>query len=86
MYFSARRESDGIGSRDLKAALTELDRFTRARDPKDLSDVQFMLEVANRRFMQLLYARLLIFSEFLQIASEQPGGITDKHKGRWLLL
>ena len=86
MYFSARREPDGIGSRDLKAALTELDRFTRARDPKDLSDVQFMLEVANRRFMQLLYARLLIFSEFLQIASEQPGGITDKHKGRWLLL
>ena len=37
--------------------------------------------------MQVLYARLLIFDEFLRIAaSEQPSGITDKHKGQWLLL
>src|SRR6202021_2144944 len=48
-------------------------------------DVEFILDLSERRSAQLLYARLLIFYEFLQIASEQPGGIIERHK-QWLLL
>jgi hypothetical protein len=71
---------------DLHAALKDLERYSRGRDPNDASDAAWMSTLSERRVMQVLYARLLIFSEFLQIASEQPGGITDKHKERWLLL
>jgi hypothetical protein len=43
-------------------------------------------EVAARRFLRVLYARVFIFRVFLECASEMPGGIIEDHKGRWLLL
>jgi len=42
--------------------------------------------LSDRCYLQLLYVGLLIFSKFLQMASEQLGGITDRRKERCLLL
>jgi hypothetical protein len=42
--------------------------------------------VARRRFLLLLYARLVCFRVFLQCAKATEGGITEDHKVRWLLI
>ena len=41
---------------------------------------------AFRRFLQLLYARYVCFRVFLECAAAMNGGITEHHKGRWLLI
>jgi len=41
---------------------------------------------AFRRFLQLLYARYVCFRVFLESAAAMNGGITENHKGRWLLI
>jgi hypothetical protein len=81
LYFTARTAPDDIGSTDLEEFLTELQRYTRGRNKSDEEDVDFVSDLAERRAAQLLYARLLIFYEFLQIASKQPSG-----RKQWLLL
>ena len=43
-------------------------------------------EVARRRFLLLLYARYVCFRVFLECAAAMPGGITENHKVRWLLI
>lgn len=41
---------------------------------------------ASRQFLTLLYARTCIFRVFLECASNMLGGITEDHKGHWLLI
>jgi hypothetical protein len=43
-------------------------------------------QVVSRRFLMVLYARMVIFRIFLEQALAMPGRITEEHKGRWLLL
>jgi len=42
--------------------------------------------MASRRFLLLLYARYVCFRVFLECAAAMPGGITENHKVRWLLI
>ena len=41
---------------------------------------------ATHRSLLLLYARYFCFRVYLQCADEMDGGITENHKGRWLLI
>jgi hypothetical protein len=43
-------------------------------------------EVARQRSLLLLYARYVCFRVFLECAAAMPGGITEDHKLRWLLI
>jgi hypothetical protein len=43
-------------------------------------------KVANHRSLLILYVRFSLFRVFLECASAMPGGITENHKGRWLLI
>ena len=43
-------------------------------------------DTASHRFLLLLYARYVCFRVFLECAVKMPGGITEDHKVRWLLI
>ena len=87
LYFTARTQPDGIGSGDLGKIFEQLPNrlFSLPKEDWD-AYLQFNRDIASRRFHAILYARLIIFRIFLEHASSMPGGITDEHKGRWLLL
>ena len=43
-------------------------------------------QVACHRFRLLLYVHCVCFRVFLERAAAMEGGITENHKGRWLLI
>jgi len=87
LYFTARTEPDGIGSRDLQEILAHLStRLAPLPNGNWSAALQANRAVASRRFHGILYVRLKIFCIFLKYASSRPGGIRDEHKSRWLLL
>jgi hypothetical protein len=87
-YFTARPQPDGVGSSDLEKVL---EKFGSARlsvipDEHPSPTLRANREDAYRQFHMILYARVFIFLVYLQCAFEMPGGITEAHKGRWLLI
>ena len=89
LYFTARNGPDGVGSSDLDNVLTSLVDFRRltalTEENRDTAHA-YNQAVASRRFILLLYVRLLVFRVFLECASALPGGIVEEHKRRWLLV
>ncbi|KIM25388.1 hypothetical protein M408DRAFT_210132 [Serendipita vermifera MAFF 305830] len=88
-YFTARTQPEGVGSSDLEEVLLDMERFGRLTPITDQNRATALTqnqEVASRRFLLILYARIFIFRAFLECASAMPGGITANHKGRWLLI
>ncbi|KAJ7141999.1 hypothetical protein C8R46DRAFT_1360977 [Mycena filopes] len=91
MYFTTVQDSSRLGSSDILNLIDELS--SDAKFSPDLSDnpADSINEVASNRrqirlrFSEVLLARLLIFSIFLDTANE-CGGVTEKHKSKWLLL
>ena len=88
-YFTACTQPDGVGSSDLEQVLRDLKHFRRLK-PISIENRDTVLvenrELAARRSLLLLFVRMFIFRAFLECASETPGGITENHKGRWLLV
>ena len=89
LYFTARSEPEKVGSSDLEDVLQDLkwfQRFEEITEENQDGALAANRRVAKRRFLLILYARVLVFRVFLECASEIPGGITEDHKGRWLLI
>ena len=87
LYFTASTKPDGIGSGDLEQILEQLPRrLVILTDDNWETALPANQDVAKRRFLSVLYARLLIFRTFLECANSMPGGIREEHKSRWLLL
>jgi hypothetical protein len=86
-YFTARTQPEGVGSSDLEQVLLDLEgrlkKITNKNHTKALVDNQ---DVAARRSLLILYVRMFVFRVFLECASAMPGGITENHNGRWLLV
>ena len=87
-YFAARTRPEAIGSSDLEVLLRNLgfEYLARITDENRETAPSANLEVASRRSLLLLYARYICFRVFLQCAAAMRGGITEDHKGRWLLI
>jgi hypothetical protein len=87
-YFTARSKPDGIGSSDLGETLQRLEKKLSPLNPNDesVTTLRENRDVASHYFRILLYARMIVFRAYLACAYSQPGGITAKHKGQWLLL
>jgi len=80
-------QPENIGSGDLGKILGQLQNRLLPLPKEDWgAELRFNRDIASCRFRGILYARLIIFRIFLEHASSMPGGITDAHKGRWLLL
>jgi hypothetical protein len=90
LYFTARTQPEGVGSSDLEEVLRLLDqysRLTKITDENRTTAHAANRAVTFRRFVLVLYVRLLIFRVFLERASAStPAGIVDEHKRRWLLV
>ena len=89
LYFTAETQPEGVGSEDLEFVLRSLHDFSRLIKLTDTNVDTAVAEnraVTTRRFLILLYVRLLIFRVFLERASATPSGIVDEHKRRWLLI
>ncbi|KIM30022.1 hypothetical protein M408DRAFT_100214, partial [Serendipita vermifera MAFF 305830] len=88
-YFTATTSPDTIGSSDIEAILEALAHQKRPIEPTDsnrtltITEIQ---ELTSRRFLLVLYVRMLVFRLFLECALKEDGGLTEDHKGRWLLL
>ncbi|KIM30016.1 hypothetical protein M408DRAFT_100172 [Serendipita vermifera MAFF 305830] len=88
-YFTATTRPDVIGSSDLEDILGDLDeqeRLMKVTHSNRAKALEVNQEVTSRRFLLILYVRILAFRLFLQRALEEDGGLTDDHKGLWLLL
>jgi hypothetical protein len=86
-YFTARNQPEGVGSSDLEQVLLDLRRrLKKITDENDSTVLNDNQDVAARRLLLILYVRIFVFRVFLQCASAMPGGITEDHKGRWLLI
>jgi hypothetical protein len=85
-YFTANSRPENLGSRDVELITKELTEYSRFKTISTESDLVENRRVAIHRFLVILYVRLCIFGIFLQCARSRPGGISDYHKGRWLLL
>jgi hypothetical protein len=88
-YITASSDSDNIGSSDLQEILQDMRERRRLirLDENNLSEaLNTNRDVAIRRFHLLFYVRVLTFRIFLECAAAMPGGISDIHKGKWLLL
>jgi hypothetical protein len=86
LYFTANPRPEDLGSRDVELITKELAEYGRFKAISTEEDLVENRRVAIRRFLVILYVRLYIFGIFLQCAQSRPGGISDHHKGRWLLL
>ncbi|KIM30017.1 hypothetical protein M408DRAFT_100189, partial [Serendipita vermifera MAFF 305830] len=88
-YFTANTQPDSIGSSDIEDILADLDslpRLIKLTNSNRAAALTENEEVTSRRFLLVLCARILFFHLFLKYASDEEGGLTDDHKGRWLLL
>jgi hypothetical protein len=88
LYFAARTP-DKVGANDLSQVLESLQRSLRLKDLPRTNNDTILAEncaYADKRLLQPLFSRLHIFVLFLWYASDQPGGITEEDKERWLLL
>jgi hypothetical protein len=88
LYFTARTLPESIGSRDLELTFENLKASTRLSPlPSENPDMQLKVnrEVTVRYCLRVLYARVLVFRVFLECAA-RLGGITEQHKGKWLLI
>jgi hypothetical protein len=89
LYFTARTQSDGIGSSDLERILKDLEsegRLTMITEENRATALDANREVTARRFLLLIYVRLLVLRIFLRCASARPGGIKEEHRHQSLLL
>jgi hypothetical protein len=88
LYFTARPQPDGVGSSDLENILQKFRKGRLSPIPEEnpLPTLEANRSEASRQFYMVLYARLFIFLVYLRCTSEMPGGITEAHKGRWLLI
>jgi len=83
-YFTARSKPENIGSGDVASVLSEMrPRIKRLAKGGSATENHAL---AGRRFLSILYVRIFFFRVYLDCASAVPGGITEEHKGRWLLL
>lgn len=88
-YFTARSQPGELGSSDLEETLMRLEKtdgLVKITEENITETLRTNGAAAHRRFLQLLVARMIIFRIFLQCAISMPYGITEGHKGRWLLL
>jgi hypothetical protein len=88
LYFTARTLPESIGSRDLELTFENLKVSTRLSPlPSENPDMTLKAnrEVTVRSCLRVLYARVLVFRVFLECAA-RLGGITEQHKGKWLLI
>jgi len=82
-----RTEPDGVGSSDLQATLQDLgSRLEKLTDRDVERTLKRNKDLALRRSLLLLYARFVCLRVFLTHAAAKPGGITENHKLRWLLI
>jgi hypothetical protein len=89
LYFTASIRLGGLGSSDLEHVLQQLeqqDRLTKLTEENRILALDENRGAMSRLCILLLYVRLVALRIFLECASAQPGGITDAHKSRWLLL
>jgi hypothetical protein len=66
--------------------MKQADRLTPVTPENRATALPANEDIASRRFLRVLYARIVVFRDFLKCASAMPGKITEVHKGRWLLL
>jgi len=86
-YFTARNEPEGVGSKDLELVLQGLTpRLNEIIDGGPATALDENRNVVRHRFRLLLYARYVCLRVFLECAAAMEGGITENHKGRWLLI
>jgi hypothetical protein len=85
-YFTARNKPDNIGSSDFGDVLEDMERLTPLTEENRVTAQAENRKFASRRFLLLIYIRMLVFRIYLECASTMPGGITEEYKGRWLLL
>ena len=86
-YFTARNEPEGVGSKDLELVLYGLkSHLNEITDRGPATVLNGNRRVACHRFRLLLYARYVCLRVFLECAAAMEGGITENHKGRWLLI
>ncbi|KAG8836664.1 hypothetical protein FRC18_010929 [Serendipita sp. 400] len=85
-YFTARNKPDEIGSSDFMEVLEDMRRLIPLTEDNCSTAQAGNRDFTSRRFLLLIYVRLLVFRIYLECASKMAGGIMEEHKGRWLLL
>ncbi|KAG8813639.1 hypothetical protein FRC17_001475, partial [Serendipita sp. 399] len=86
-YFISRHKLDDIRSSDFKQILKDMETGLIPLTDENHATVQRQnLIFASYHLRLLLYIRFLVFRIYLECASALPGGMTEDHKRRWLLL
>jgi hypothetical protein len=89
LYFTARAQPDGVGSEDMENILKKFSqegRLMPITDQNHTTATAANRNAAERQFLLLLYGHILFLRIFLQEAFTMPDGITEDHKGCWLLI
>jgi hypothetical protein len=86
-YITASNQPEEIGSSDLFELLQSLEgTLEELKNVGDVETLRHNQEKVSRAALILLFSRMVIFRIFLECASSEPTGITEEHKGLWLLL
>ncbi|KAJ6536553.1 hypothetical protein DFH09DRAFT_1178826 [Mycena vulgaris] len=86
LYFTVRVDSGLLGARDIEDAVDNgLGWAAGFRPRPDSADtIEKNAGMVSRVFSAVLLARLLLFQQFLEMASAD--GLTEEHKRQWLLM
>ena len=88
-YFVAARSSI-VGSSDFFTTFSTIDAardYRQARNLKGIDPLAFSQNTTERRLLQLLLARLLLFNLFIEVAKCSRAGLQQKeHRRLWTLL
>ncbi|KAJ7186529.1 hypothetical protein C8R46DRAFT_980797 [Mycena filopes] len=97
LYLTSLVDSQGHGSSDLYDSIEAIEkdrRFTATLPPtppetvdSEMDPHEINCDIAYSRFMEVLYARFVIFELFCRVAKKSNSGtLLDEHKKHWLLL